>query len=427
MSWRNKYHGQRLRRQAEIAARLQHSFTLRFVDGLATTTMAFVVPLMVYTITHNIAWSGASFTLEWLPRLMAIPIAGPFVDRLGATRFFVIADSMRAVVLAGAAIVLFNNPRAWVVVVATAIITGMLAQSTFVAAEKLGVEVTGTRSLHYVQAVQVGIDQVVQVLGPIVGGALLIINGAAALIAISILLVVSIYLAWRLERTMDSPISNTRQSSRILTGFRLGLSVISRRRSLIHVIIGTALFNLLLALLLTITPAVVEQRFHQGTASVSIVWSLAATTSVIAVCVASRVAKRFGITAIGFVSGMIACIACLVAGLTNNYWVYVGCVMIFLAMDACYAVFIRTARARMVPKAVYGTTLGVIVLLNLAPYPVAGVLVAAVPFHLIPELITACTILTAALSCWSFTAMDHRALNTETATVGQLPAYGENS
>jgi hypothetical protein len=85
--------------------------------------------------------------------------------------------------------------------------------------------------------------------------------------------------------------------------------------------------------------------------------------------------------------------------------------MVFLAMDASYAVFIRTARARIVPQEVYGTTVGVIVLLALVPYPIAGGLVAAVPFKNISILLIACTALTAVLSCLSFARMDHRTIN----------------
>lgn len=408
---RKKYHGRRLQQRALQGANLRQSYVLRLVDSLATTTMAFVVPLMVYNITHNIAWSGASFTLEWLPRLTAIPAAGPLVDRLGAPRFFVIADGLRAAIVAGAAVWIWQDPRSWLIVVGMAVLAGMLAQSTFVAAEKLGVEVTGNQPLHRVQAVQVGIDQIVQVLGPVVGGVLLAINATLALGGIVALLIMSIGISWRLNKALPITSSVSTHRPSVLAGFRAGLRVIGEHRSLVHVMIGTALFNLLLALLLTVTPAIVEQRFHRGTASVSLLWSLAAGASVLAVGIASRAAQRFGITAVGIVSGVVACVACLVAGMTHNYWTYVYCLMIFLAMDASYAVFIRTARARIVPRAVYGTTVGVIVLLTLSSYPLAGVLVAVVPFRFISQLIVGCTTITALLSCWSFAAMDHKTLN----------------
>lgn len=413
MSKSKRYQDIRIRHRKTKAETLRRSYILRFTDSLATTTLAFALPLMVYGITHNIAWSGASFMFEWLPRLTAIPVSGPVVDRIGAARFFVVADSVRCFMLLAAAGYLTIHPKAWVFIVLTAIATGMVAEATFVAAEKMGIEVTGTEPLHKIQAVQVGIDQTVQVLGPVVGGVMLTMGNTAVLTAAALLAGVSVLLAQKLDvvtTTIEKDVIH------LLKSFRVGLAVIRKERTLVHVVAGTAFFNLLLALLLTITPAVIEQRFHQQTSGVSTAWSLAAIASVVAVGLASRAARRYNIGVIGFVSAMFACLACGYAGVTHAYWAYVGTLMLFLAMDASYAVYIRTARARLVPKEVYGTTVGIIVLLSLIPYPIAGALVAVVPFSHLSYLVLGSVLCTALLSLWSFLAMDRRIFAQDIAT-----------
>jgi len=82
-----------------------------------------------------------------------------------------ITNAARALVLGCGAALLLVFSHTLLVLLGIAVIVGMLAQCSFVAAEHLGVHITD-KSVRKTQSVQVGIDQTVQVLGPVLGGLL---------------------------------------------------------------------------------------------------------------------------------------------------------------------------------------------------------------------------------------------------------------
>ena len=67
-------------------------------------------------------------------------------------------------------------------------------------------------------------------------------------------------------------------------------------------------------------------------------------------------------------------------GFAPSYGWYVAGLILFTASDAVFAIFLRTARARLVPEEQYGVAISAMVLLVLIPFPLAGMLLAMVPF-----------------------------------------------
>lgn len=394
----------RRRDGAELA--LRRSFVLRFADGLATSTLIFAMPLMIYNATGSLSWSGLAFMIEWLPRLVSIPFAGALTDHIGSRRVFIWADSARAVALGMAVVAISAWPHLWPVLLAVGVVNGILGQLSFVAAEHMGVRVPTKKSHHQVQSVQVNIDQTVMVLGPMLAGVLLALGNAGLLAGVCLLSVVSVARALRVRLSHASAGGTTKPS--VVVGFMQGWKIIAANRSLQYVVAGTVAFNLLLALITVLTPAIVKGEFGGSDAHVSTLWAAGAAVSVVAVYGASRVMARTGIVAIGAVAGMLASLAVAVASFAHVLLLYAACVVAFLAMDGVYAVYIRTARARMVPSEYYGVTVGVIVLLSLIPFPLAGLVVATISPALIPVVLGGCTAICLAITFISYAKIDRR-------------------
>lgn len=395
-----------------LSGDLRRSYALRFTDGLATTTLAFAIPLMIYNATQSLAWSGLAFLIEWLPRIVSIPAAGPLVDKFGSKVMFITADSGRFLILLTACLWLAIAPHAWPVLLGVAILTGMLAQVSFVAAEHLGVKVPTEKSHHHVQSVQVGIDQTVMVLGPMLAGILLFWNNVSALAGVGFLAAVSVVLATQLKQIVHE---RSYGSISAIAGFKRGMTVISQNPTLQFVVLGTAAFNILLALVTVVTPAVVKGQFHGTDAQVSLLWAGGAFVSIMAVTIASRLVSKVGIITLGCVSGIIASGAAVLAGFADSYLLYAICVGIFLAMDGVYAIYIRTARARLVPLENFGVTVGVIVLFSLLPFPIAGALIAIIPPSAVSTLLGMSAFLCCVVAIISYIRIDHTTLAQETA------------
>lgn len=387
---------------------LNRAYMLRFADSVTTSTLIFAMPLMIYNATQSLAWSGLAFLIEWLPRLLSIPAAGPLVDVFSSRRMFIVANGGRLAVLAAAFVWLVVAPHAWMLLLGVAVINGMLAQLSFVAAEHLGVQVPTAKSHHQVQSVQVGIDQSVVVLGPMLAGVLLLAGNVGVLAGVAVMAGVSLYLAICLRPLLNSKPAEQKVS--VIAGFKQGLRIIAGNKSLQFVVMGTTAFNFLLALITVTTPAIVKEQFHGTDGHVSLLWTAGAVVSIVAVAIASRIMTRTGIVILGFISGIAASIAAIVAGFASSFVLYAVCVAVFLAMDGVYAVYIRTARARIVPMEHFGVTVGVIVLFSLIPFPLVGGLIAVIPQAVLPFLICICAVVSLIVTFISYVRIDHAAL-----------------
>jgi hypothetical protein len=380
--------------------KLLHTFALRFTDSLTSTTLTFSAPLLVYAATHNATWSGISFLLQWLPCLTALPIAGPLVDQFGPRRMFIITDSARLVIVLLTMAGLTLYPRAWLLIVALAVSSGILARMSFVAAEHLGRSAGKRQMATHIQAVQVGIDQSVQVIGPMLGGLLLLLGQRVVLGSIATMAAASVLLALRLGTTprAASTVSIASIAHRLGDGFR----IMTTKRQLFFTVASTAASNLLLALITAMTPAFVAQRFHLGSSSVGILWSTGAIASIIPLVGAGLLIKRWGVMRIGRFATLGCCAAALLAGTSTTFVTYAIAVGAFLCMDCVVALFLRAMRAELVPKEQFGSVVGATLLVLLLPYPVAGALLALVPFHLMGALLACSAIGVATITVYSF-------------------------
>ena len=72
---------------------IQRLFVARFLAALADQIMLFAVPVIVYSQTKSVALSGLAFFIEWLPRVISLPLAGSLSDRLGSRRIYLGADA----------------------------------------------------------------------------------------------------------------------------------------------------------------------------------------------------------------------------------------------------------------------------------------------------------------------------------------------
>ncbi|MEK8146248.1 hypothetical protein NKH18_48465 [Streptomyces sp. M10(2022)] len=94
-------------------------------------------------------------------------------------------------------------------------------------------------------------------------------------------------------------------------------------------------------------------------------------------------------------SASIAASACLAVSLTHTYTAYLVLIAVLMASEGGMTVVLRTLRSHLIPAEVFGSTLSLTILVLLLPFPVAGVLIAAVPPTLLGHVITGCAVLQA--------------------------------
>ncbi|MFE7216978.1 MFS transporter [Streptomyces sp. NPDC057611] len=373
-------------------------YTPRACDALAYSMSTYAMPLVVLATTGSASLTGLAFALEWIPRVAAFGFAGALVDRSGAAIVCFIASLARALLVAGAGVALHLVPPGaaeTVTVMALAAVTGALTQFSFIANEAVGAVVSRQTQgqSHKVQSVLIGIDQTATLVGPALGGVLLLTGPTRMLACLSVLSFLSAGLALQ---TPPTPLRAARRDEPAPGGgLREGWQTLRSLPSLRRLVAGLACSNLMLALLQSASPILVEDRFGHSAAAAGALWSIAAAATLVAVACCRAGLDRLGLWGVGVISATVAAAACLAVPQAPSYTGYVALVALFMAADGGLTVVLRTLRSQVIPPAAFGTTLSLTILLLLLPFPLAGILLALTPAPYLTDVIRVCALLQA--------------------------------
>lgn len=364
------------------------------------------IPLLVLATTDSAALTGLAFALEWVPRLGAFTLAGAAVDRYGTARVFRLAGLLRALSVIAAALLLpavGHGVGATVLVMVLAASTGVLSEFSYIAAETNGAVASrqaGTQA-HQVQSVLFGIDQAATLSGPALAGFLLEWSGArgmlAALCCFSLLGAALVPAQPAVRRTVSAV--------PVIKGLRTGWSTLRSLPALGWLITGLTLSNLSLGLLQAATPVIVVKELGHSSADVGLIWSAAAVASLLAIAVCRKAIDRYGLWPVGAASAAIAAGACLAISTAQHYETYLAMIAVLMVGEGGMTVVLRTLRSHLIPARVFGSTLSLTILLLLLPFPLAGVLVALTPPHLLGHVIAGCAVLQAIGLAATFTRL----------------------
>ncbi|MFJ4689231.1 MFS transporter [Streptomyces sp. NPDC088789] len=376
----------------------------RAADGAAFAMTTYGIPLLVVATTRSVTLAGLAFALEWLPRLAAFPLAGTLVDRYGVARVFRAACTARALVVL-AAVLLLSVPDtrvpAVVTVLALAPLSGVLTECSYIAAETAGAAASrwaGPRA-HRVQSVLLGIDQSAMLAGPLVSGLLLEHGGPAAML--TVLAAFSLTAACLVPRP-PAPLRQTEPSG---GGMRTGWQTLRSLPALAWLVAGLVVSNLAIALLQAAMPVIVVTELGRSSADAGLVWSAAAVTSLLAITLARRAVDRWGLWPVGATCATVAAAATFAVSRTSTYEGYLVLIAVLMAGEGGLTVVLRTLRSHLIPAHVFASTLSLTILLLLLPFPLAGLLVAALPPGQIGHAITVCAVLQALGLAAAFTRL----------------------
>ncbi|WP_251828802.1 MFS transporter [Streptomyces sp. ATCC 21386] len=373
---------------------LRSLYLPRSMDAAAFAMTTYGIPLLVLATTGSAALTGLAFALEWAPRLMAFTLAGALVDQHGTTRVFRFAATARAVLVLAAALLLeaqADGLGETVTVMALAAGTGVLTEFSYIAAETAGGAASRTAGAraHRVQSVLLGIDQMATLAGPALAGLLLARTGATGMLVATA--------AFSLLAAALAPKQHTDQHATtpaaVRQGWKAGWQTLHALPALGWLVAGLTLSNLAVGVLQAAAPVIVVQQFGHSSADVGLLWSAAAAASLIAISLCRRVIDHCGLWPAGAVCATITASACLALAFAHTYPAYLALIALFMAGEGGMTVVLRTLRSHLIPADVFGSTLAVTILLLLTPFPVAGLLVAAIPPSQFGHAITACAVL----------------------------------
>ncbi|MGJ7525559.1 MFS transporter [Variovorax sp. GB1P17] len=347
------------------------------VSKLADQILLFLVPLVVFQVTQDVAWSGYAFAAETLPRFLSFPICGALCDRISPIKLLRGSQIFRALVCVLG--VLGNEALGgigWLVGLSA--VCGVLTTQGVMAREVMLPQIAANghgfdKVLAYAQTA----EQTGMVLGPLIAAALFafwpwqaVVGAAAALFLLAD--VATAY--WRRGNPMQlhEPQAAT---GHFLQPIKTALGHVLHLPGLLRLTGLTAGVNLMLGTTLASSAAMVTGLHHRSATYYAGLQTLGAVATIVillSIIRGSFALKKMGLTAYVLIFG-----GGLLTAVSTSHWGYAAGFLLVVGFDKMFSIYIRIHRQRIIPAHDYGKTTGVIVLLNNLTQPLAGLLVGA--------------------------------------------------
>jgi predicted MFS family arabinose efflux permease len=143
------------------------------VDQIGSWSYVVVISVYVFDRTHSTQWLAALGICRWGPNLLLASYGGVIADRYDRVRVLVVSSLASAALMTGMAVVVAVNGPAGLVLAISALSSVALAPYR-PAAGALTPEVVGERDLAAANSLFAGLENLVVVLGPGIGGLLLL-------------------------------------------------------------------------------------------------------------------------------------------------------------------------------------------------------------------------------------------------------------
>lgn len=393
-----------------------------FVSRLADQVLLFLVPLVVFQTTQSAAWSGVAFFIETLPRFLAFPVCGVLCDRIAPLQLLRTSQRWRAAACAlGLAVVMalaLANPGSLLevaVLVTVSGVCGVLTTQGVMAREVLLPQVAPSGSFVQSLAHAQIADQLGMVLSPMLAAVCLqFAPWQACLAGTGVLFVAAdtLLALWRKHSaavlTAPSPMrSGDALAPHRLAPYRMAAQHLWKLPGLPRLIALAAGVNLVVGGTLA-TSAALLMGVHARSAS-EYAWlqsagALATVVVLLGIARARWSARTLG--PMGFVlmvcGGVLSAFAPSAAGYVAGYLLVTG-------FDKMFGVALRAERQLLIPAQDFGKTSGLMVLLNNATQPLAGLAVGAWSTSLGAAGVVA--VLTAAMAVIGFAVLVRVAAN----------------
>jgi hypothetical protein len=393
--------------------------TVRALDALSSSLIAFGVPLLVLQMTGSATTAGMSFAIEWLPRLASIGLAAPWVDRIGGRAAVGAASTLRI-----ASIVVVTSigiGASWPVLTALAAANGVLAQVGSAGTASLAADAARSAdrdASRRIQVLQATVDQGVLLVGPLLAALLAAGGTRAVLWPTAGLAAGAVMASGRLPRRRTRRSLQRRQRP----GLRSGVQVMRACPALMWATTAALGANMLAAVVEAGTPIEVVQTYHRSPAATGGLWTAAAVTAMAAMPVISRAVRRWGTWRTSCASSAITAGAAVLAGLACGYTLYVVAIAGVSAAEQGIGLLLAGARTRLIPADRYASTAALGTLAILLPFPLAGLAIGAAGRTALPGIFLTCGALAAATAGLSLYRLHGHRTVLEGLAAGPPPA-----
>ena len=368
-----------------------HSWRIRvFLASRVCSTVGdqllqFAVPLIVYAATGSVSLAGLAFMLEWLPRLVSLPVAGLLTDRFGGRRIYTVADGLRAVACVATVLALVRLPgHAFGLTAVLMALCAFCYAQAFIALESTVPDLVPKEDLAKAQSLLQMINNGAGVFGPALGGALLIwirptelLWVAGAMFAVSACGVLALK-----GLAGQGPVRAGAPRRSVVDDLRVGVRGLTAKPVLLSLVALSMVLNLMVGFAMATGAALTVGHFKQRDSVFASLQMAVGALSIVAFVLMPWLLRRVSVYRIGTAAFAVSGIGGVLIGVAPAFPVYVLGYGLCIGLCGLFNVFIRLERLHWIDPQERGRVISLIVLLNQSTMPIAGLLVAVTGGHL---------------------------------------------
>jgi MFS family permease len=365
----------------------------RLASALGDQFLLFAVPLIVYRATGSVTMSGLAFSIEWLPRIIALPIAGALADRLGGWRVYATADTIRALACLSAALAIASAPDfAFAIAASLMALCAVCYAHAFISLESTVPILVGKDQMPKAQSLLQAIDHSASIAGPATAALLSLWLQSAQLLWIAFAVFgVSAAGVWGLRIVLRpaaaSAVSHTRNGFFIsfFKGMAEAAGILRTHRILISMILLSMAVNLVVGMALATGAAITVGKFGQPDSLYACLQGAMGILSLLSFALVPILVRHVSVYGIGIVSFGLIVTGGLMMTVAPSFPWFVGGYALAYGPCGLFNVFIRTERLHWIPADKLGRVISLIVLLNQLTLPIAGLLATVAGDRMQPQ------------------------------------------
>jgi len=330
----------------------------------------FAVPVAVYLMTRDIAFSGLAVAAQWVPRLVALPFLGRLVDRYDTRMVYIVVDLARAAI----ALALVAVSELWVLLIAVGALSLLNGVAYLVLEHTLAHGLSGARLARTQSRLQI-IEHLARVFGPVLGAAILAAGGVDPVMACVTLLFLTSAL---MLGFFDAPVRAGRGGAEAGGSVLVGVRLLLGSGPLRDLTLLTMLSNLLTGLITAAIPAIVVDRLHRDVEGIGLLYATAAIGSAAVLLQLSRTRRLIEAPRLGDGALLASFAAAAVLAVVPSYPIFCLAFCLYTVSISVFVVHLRTERVRHMPHAHFAQVLGVHLTFILSTIPLAGLIVTLI-------------------------------------------------
>jgi hypothetical protein len=356
-------------------------FATKLFSAVADQTLAFAVPLIVFRKTGSLSASAFAYFVQWLPKLISLPVSGNLVDRFGSPKLIQLADVFRCLAVSLCYLTMeWDGLGQTPLFIAVGICSYMGGQQFVALEHHLTTTTSGNLRVKAHGKLQ-AIDQLSVIVGPALGALLFSqFSQKAALGFASACYFVSFLTSRNLTQppVLGSDKSNWWKSTCEAT------QIIFRSGRLVQLVFATAALNFLLGTTHATMVPIAKSLFDMSDAKIGMTQTVSAMVGVGLYFVNSRIFDGYRVAlSAKFSLFSIAIGVAFLCISKSSFWFASGYVLT-TSVVGLFNVYIRSERARLMDPSRAGRLIGQIVMLNQLTLPLSALAVSALGRSLEP-------------------------------------------